>query len=210
MSASPEQRPAPRSRATFARQLRERGVLRVAASYAIIAWLTLQIADVTFEPFDVPNWVMIALIVVAVLGLPIALLLAWFLEITPQGIAPDTAPAGVARPNVHGVRRYADILIIQNSLSLGCGPSNGLLPAAVLTYRALGEHAAAEDLAKRYREQLMRALASAPSDSESLVMLSALDAVVGQKAEAVSSLRRALEAVPCQRLFMPTMLVPDA
>lgn len=112
MSSSPEQRPAPRSRATFAQQLRERGVLRVAVSYAIIAWLTLQIADVTFEPFSVPNWVMITLIVAAILGFPIALLLAWFLEITPQGVAPDTAPAGVARPGVHGARRYADVLII--------------------------------------------------------------------------------------------------
>ena len=37
-------------------RLRERGVIRVAASYAVIAWLLLQIADVTFEPLGVPRW----------------------------------------------------------------------------------------------------------------------------------------------------------
>jgi hypothetical protein len=52
------------------RRLRERGVLRTAASYAVISWLLLQIADVTFEPLGVPRWVMAALIVTAVLGLP--------------------------------------------------------------------------------------------------------------------------------------------
>ncbi len=46
-------------------RLRERGVIRVAASYAVIAWLLLQIADVTFEPLGVPRWVMISLIVAA-------------------------------------------------------------------------------------------------------------------------------------------------
>ena len=44
-------------------RLRERGVIRVAASYAVIAWLLLQIADVTFEPLGVPRWVMVSLIV---------------------------------------------------------------------------------------------------------------------------------------------------
>ena len=49
-------------------RLRERGVLRVAAGYAVIAWLLLQIADVTFEPLGVPKSVMPSLIVAAVLG----------------------------------------------------------------------------------------------------------------------------------------------
>ena len=42
-------------------RLRERGVLRVAASYAVIAWLLLQIADVTFDPLGVPKWIMPAI-----------------------------------------------------------------------------------------------------------------------------------------------------
>lgn len=50
---------------TWLHRLRERGVIRVAASYAVIAWLLLQIADVTFEPLGVPKWVMVSLIVTA-------------------------------------------------------------------------------------------------------------------------------------------------
>jgi adenylate cyclase len=93
-------------------RLRERGVLRVAAGYAVIAWLLLQIADVTFEPLGVPTWGMTSLIVAAVLGFPIAIALAWFYEIGDQGVQRDTAASGVARPSVHGKRRYADVVII--------------------------------------------------------------------------------------------------
>ncbi len=61
-------------------RLRERGVIRVAASYAVIAWLLLQIADVTFEPLGVPRWVMVSLIVAALIGFPVAVAFAWFYE----------------------------------------------------------------------------------------------------------------------------------
>jgi TolB-like protein len=93
-------------------RLRERGVIRVAVSYAVIAWLLLQIADVTFEPLGVPRWVMVSLIVTAVLGFPVAIALAWFYEVGDRGIALDTAGAGVPRPVTHGLRRYADVAII--------------------------------------------------------------------------------------------------
>ncbi len=93
-------------------RLRERGVLRVAASYAVIAWLALQIADVTFDPLGLPKWVMTSLIVAAILGFPVAIALAWFYEVGDQGVQLDTAPAGDVRPTVHGKRRYADLAII--------------------------------------------------------------------------------------------------
>jgi TolB-like protein/tetratricopeptide (TPR) repeat protein len=100
------------SRPGWLAQLRERGVLRVAASYAVIAWLLLQIADVTFEPLGLPGWAMPALIVTALLGFPVAVLLAWFLELGDHGITRDSATAEATRPRVHGVRRYADVVII--------------------------------------------------------------------------------------------------
>ena len=93
-------------------RLRERGVIRVAASYAIITWLLLQIADVTFEPLGVPRWVMVSLIVTAVLGFPAAVALAWFYETDDGGVTRDTAAEGMPRPVVHGLRRYADVAII--------------------------------------------------------------------------------------------------
>jgi TolB-like protein len=87
-------------------------VLRVAASYAVIGWLLLQIADVTFEPLGLPRWAMTTLIVAVALGFPVAVLLAWFFELGDQGITRDAAPASAARPQVHGARRYADVAII--------------------------------------------------------------------------------------------------
>src|SRR4030095_11564617 len=97
---------------TWLHRLRERGVIRVAASYAVIAWLLLQIADVTFEPLGVPRWVMVSLIVTATLGFPVAVALAWFYEAGERGIRRHTAAEGVVRPVTHGLRRYADVLII--------------------------------------------------------------------------------------------------
>jgi serine/threonine-protein kinase len=93
-------------------RLRERGVLRVAASYAVIGWLVMQIADVAFEPWDVPGWVRRAPLVIVVLGFPIAVVLAWFFEFGERGIERDTAPDVASRPVTHGIRRYADVVII--------------------------------------------------------------------------------------------------
>jgi hypothetical protein len=96
----------PRPHPLIAR-LRERGVLRVAASYVVIAWLVLQIADVVHEPWDLPKWVHRAPQVVALIGLPIALALAWFFEVggghlhaTPRRTAhlDRTRPAGGITP----------------------------------------------------------------------------------------------------------------
>jgi TolB-like protein/tetratricopeptide (TPR) repeat protein len=93
-------------------RLRERGVLRVAASYAVIAWLLLQIASVVLDPLGVPKWVMTALIIAAAVGFPVAIALAWFLEIGPHGIERDTAAEGVPRPSARGLRHYADAIVI--------------------------------------------------------------------------------------------------
>ena len=91
---------------------RRRGVLRVAGSYAVIAWLLLQIADVTFDPLGVPKWLMTSLVVAAVLGFPFAVALAWFYEVGDHGVQRDTAAEDAVRPSVHGKRRFADLAII--------------------------------------------------------------------------------------------------
>src|SRR4030095_13355612 len=93
-------------------RLRERGVIRVAASYAVIAWLLLQISDVPCAPLGVPGWIMVSLIVAAVLGFPVAVALAWFYEVGDRGLVRDTASEGAPRPGVHGVRHYADLAVI--------------------------------------------------------------------------------------------------
>jgi serine/threonine-protein kinase len=84
----------------------------VAASYAVIAWLVLQIASVVLEPLGAPKWAMTALIIAAAVGFPIAIALAWFLEIGEHGVQLDTAAEGVPRPTARGLRHYADAIVI--------------------------------------------------------------------------------------------------
>lgn len=108
----PDDPPARTARPGLLAEARRRGVLRVATSYAVIAWLLLQIGDVTFEPLGVPEWVLRVLIGAAAIGFPLALWLAWFFELTPRGLERDTAGAGAVRPGVGGLRRYADVVII--------------------------------------------------------------------------------------------------
>ena len=87
-------------------------MLRVAASYAVIAWLVLQIASVVIDPLGLPKWVLTALIIAAAVGFPLAIGLAWFLEIGEHGIELDTSAAGAPRPSARGLRHYADAIVI--------------------------------------------------------------------------------------------------
>jgi TolB-like protein/Tfp pilus assembly protein PilF len=70
-------------------ELRRREVYPVIAAYAIVGWILLQIGEVTFDPLGLPDWAMPTLIFVVVAGFPVALLLAWVYDITPQGIRRD-------------------------------------------------------------------------------------------------------------------------
>jgi TolB-like protein len=69
--------------------LRRRKVFRVGAAYGIVSWLLVEVASVVLPTFNAPEWVMQVLVVMAVLGFPVALVLAWAFEITPEGIKRD-------------------------------------------------------------------------------------------------------------------------
>ena len=63
-------------------------------------------------PSGIPKWVLTSLIIVAALGFPVAIALAWFYGIGDDGVHRDTSAEGIARPTVHGGRRYVDLAII--------------------------------------------------------------------------------------------------
>lgn len=80
----------------FLEQLRRRKVYRAMAAYAVAGWLVLQIGEVTFEPLGLPGWAMTALIIVVILGFPVAVIFSWVFDITPAGVRRDdgdTAPS---------------------------------------------------------------------------------------------------------------------
>jgi len=67
-------------------ELRRRNVFRVGVAYAAIAWLLVQVADVVFPLLGAPDWVLNILVVVLLLGLPVAVVFAWVFELTPEGV----------------------------------------------------------------------------------------------------------------------------
>jgi len=70
----------------FFAELKRRKVYRVAVGYAIVGWLLIQIATQVFPFFEIPMWVVRLVIVLLVLGFPVALLLSWAFDLTPEGI----------------------------------------------------------------------------------------------------------------------------
>jgi TolB-like protein/Tfp pilus assembly protein PilF len=70
----------------FLTELKRRNVYKVAIAYAIVAWLLLQAASILFPTFEAPSWTMKVFVAVIALGFPIALVLAWAFELTPEGI----------------------------------------------------------------------------------------------------------------------------
>jgi len=70
----------------FFSELKRRNVYKVAVAYAVVAWLLIQIATQVFPFFEVPNWAVRLVVLLLVIGFPVALILAWAFEITPEGI----------------------------------------------------------------------------------------------------------------------------
>lgn len=67
-------------------ELRRRKVFRVAVAYLVVAWLLIQVADTTFDPLQLPEWSKTLVVALAMIGFPIALILAWAFDSTPDGI----------------------------------------------------------------------------------------------------------------------------
>ena len=85
---------------SFFSELKRRNVYRAAAAYAVAAWILLQIGEVTFEPLHLPDWVMTTLVIVAILGFPLVLVVAWFFDIGPKGIKRESGLAAAASQGV--------------------------------------------------------------------------------------------------------------
>jgi TolB-like protein/Tfp pilus assembly protein PilF len=71
---------------SFFGELRRRNVYKVAIAYGVVAWLLVQVASQIFPFFDIPNWAVRLVVLLLILGFPIALVLAWAFELTPEGI----------------------------------------------------------------------------------------------------------------------------
>lgn len=79
---------------SFFAELKRRNVYKVAVAYAVLAWLLIQVATQVFPFFEIPKWTVRLLVLLLILGFPVAMIWTWAFEITPEGIkrADDVDP----------------------------------------------------------------------------------------------------------------------
>src|SRR5260370_41490573 len=102
----------------FLAELKRRNVYKVAGAYIVGGWALSQGIAQVFPVFDIPNWVIRLIVLLIIIGLPIALVLAWMFEITPQGIkrteTADAMPES-SRPKKH---TWIYVVVIGAAISL--------------------------------------------------------------------------------------------
>src|SRR5689334_2659110 len=155
----------------FFAELKRRNVYKVAVAYAVVAWLLMQIASQIFPFFEIPNWAVRLVVLLLIIGFPIALIIAWAFELTPEGLkrteAADTAPH---RP---GTRGWIFVVIIAGMISIGLvfvgrftarikqsGPAEVLTKSiAVLPFENLSEEKANAYFAEGVQDEILTKLA---------------------------------------------------
>ena len=160
---------------SFWKQLKERKVIRVGIAYIVVGWFLMQIGEVTFEALALPSWSLTLLIVFILLGFPIALLLAWAFEATPQGIRRDSAglaaePEEESPPELdesapsiavlpfgdmseHGDQGYFCEGIAEEILNALCKVANLRVASRVAAFHFGGKKADLEEIGKKLKVQ---------------------------------------------------------
>src|SRR6266404_3298152 len=103
----------------FFSELKRRNVYKVAIAYIVAGWALSQGIAQVFPVFDIPNWIIRLTVVLIIIGLPIALVLAWMFELTPQGIKRTEDVDLVAAAQQPKKRTWIFVVIIGALLSIG-------------------------------------------------------------------------------------------
>ncbi|PYI44999.1 MAG: hypothetical protein DMF11_13565 [Verrucomicrobia bacterium] len=124
----------------FFAELKRRNVYKVAVAYIVAGWALSQGIAQVFPVFDIPNWIIRLIVLLVILGLPIALVLAWMFEITPHGIKrteiADAMPAA-ARKKKHA---WIYVVIIGGLVSIGLfflGRYSAITPTSGLSAKSI-------------------------------------------------------------------------
>src|SRR6266550_6229151 len=102
----------------FFAELKRRNVYKVAIAYAVVAWLLMQIATQVFPFLEIPNWAIRLVIMLIVIGFPIAVVITWAFELTPEGLKrtefADELPTKSTRS-----RAWIYVVIVAGAVSMG-------------------------------------------------------------------------------------------
>ncbi len=104
----------------FFTELRRRKVFQVAAVYAVVAWLAAQILSIAADAYAAPSWIMPISVTLLLVGFPIAIILVWAFEVTPDGVQ-KTSTISDAAPLAAGQERGLLIYVLAGLLVIALG-----------------------------------------------------------------------------------------
>src|SRR5437763_1959071 len=102
---------------TFFTELKRRNVYKVAVAYAVVGWLLVQVTTQVFPIFEIPNWALRLIVLAIIIGFPIALVIAWAFELTPEGIK-HTQDVNLSDKRVSKKRTWIYVTLIGAALSV--------------------------------------------------------------------------------------------
>src|SRR5881296_1004437 len=103
----------------FFAELKRRNVYKVAIAYAVVAWLLIQAASIFLPAFNAPQWAMQIVILIVVVGFPIALAFSWAFEITPEGIVRESEVQADESITHHTGRKIVALTIVLAVIATG-------------------------------------------------------------------------------------------
>src|SRR5436190_3930363 len=103
----------------FFAELKRRNVYKVAVAYGVVAWLLIQVATQVFPFFEIPNWAVRLVVLLLILGFPVALILSWAFEITPEGIKREPGVSPNESITRHTGRRIIGLTIVVAVIAAG-------------------------------------------------------------------------------------------
>src|SRR5438046_1557131 len=102
----------------FFSELKRRNVYKVAVAYAVVGWLLVQVTTQVFPIFEIPNWASRLIVLAIFIGFPIALVIAWAFELTPQGLK-RTEDVDLAAQGNRKSHAWIYIVIVGAAFSIG-------------------------------------------------------------------------------------------
>jgi TolB-like protein len=156
----------------FFSELKRRNVYKVAIAYAVVGWLLTQVATQVFPFFEIPNWVVRLVVLVIIVGFPIALIIAWAFELTPEGLK-RTEFADKLPKKSSGNRVWLYVVVLAGAISVSLfflgrytaptkvtGSTNTAAKSiAVLPFANLSEDKANAYFAEGIQEEILTRLA---------------------------------------------------
>jgi len=101
----------------FFAELKRRNVYKVAVAYGVVAWLLMQVASQIFPFFEIPNWAVRLVVLLLIIGFPVALVLAWAFELTPEGLKRTEFADELPRKSGRS-RAWIYVIVIASAISV--------------------------------------------------------------------------------------------